>query len=139
MISLEPDTVYYLRTQTESRDTPPVLVEYPLPTEPLLEVRTAVAVVVSQAADPSLPIANDLYHQTLHDPDGAESPDGALMLIRAPGLSQYPISSFAGEGASAPLAIADLNNLFGEDGYFGHGPIFHEKVFEVFFLEGQLP
>ncbi len=28
--------------------------------------------------------------------------------------------------------------LFGEGGYFGHGPIQHEKVFEVPFLEGKL-
>jgi|AVFP01.1.fsa_nt_gi hypothetical protein len=115
MISLEPDTVYYLRTRTESRDTPALIVEYPLPTEPLLEVQTAVAVTVSQSADPSLPIANDLYFHTLYDPDGAESPDGALMLIRVPDLSPYPISAFVGEGASAPLAISDLNNVFGNN------------------------
>jgi hypothetical protein len=28
--------------------------------------------------------------------------------------------------------------LFGEEGYFGHGPILHEKVLEVPFVEGQL-
>lgn len=33
---------------------------------------------------------------------------------------------------------ADHGELFGEDGYFGHGPIFHEKVFEVPFVEGKL-
>ena len=33
---------------------------------------------------------------------------------------------------------ADHGELFGEDGYFGHGPIKHEKVFEVPFVEGQL-
>jgi arylsulfatase A-like enzyme len=33
---------------------------------------------------------------------------------------------------------SDHGELFGEDGYFGHGPIQHEKVFEVPFLEGQL-
>lgn len=31
---------------------------------------------------------------------------------------------------------ADHGELFGEDGYFGHGPIQHPKVFEVPFLEG---
>ncbi len=31
---------------------------------------------------------------------------------------------------------ADHGELFGEDGYFGHGPIMHEKVFEVPFVEG---
>ena len=33
---------------------------------------------------------------------------------------------------------ADHGELFGEDGYFGHGPIQHDKVFEVPFLEGKL-
>ncbi len=34
--------------------------------------------------------------------------------------------------------LADHGELFGEDGFFGHGPINHEKVFEVPFLEGKL-
>ncbi len=33
---------------------------------------------------------------------------------------------------------SDHGELFGEDGYFGHGPVRHEKVFEVPFLEGRL-
>ncbi len=33
---------------------------------------------------------------------------------------------------------ADHGELFGEEGYFGHGPIHHDKVYEVPFLEGQL-
>jgi Sulfatase len=33
---------------------------------------------------------------------------------------------------------ADHGELFGEEGYFGHGPINHEKVWEVPFLEGKL-
>lgn len=33
---------------------------------------------------------------------------------------------------------ADHGELFGEDGYFGHGPIYHEKVWEVPFVEGKL-
>ncbi len=33
---------------------------------------------------------------------------------------------------------ADHGELFGEGGYFGHGPIQHEKVFEVPFIEGKL-
>lgn len=33
---------------------------------------------------------------------------------------------------------ADHGELFGEGGYFGHGPIMHEKVFEVPFIEGKL-
>jgi hypothetical protein len=33
---------------------------------------------------------------------------------------------------------ADHGELFGEDGYFGHGPVNHEKVYQVPFIEGKL-
>lgn len=33
---------------------------------------------------------------------------------------------------------SDHGELFGERGYFGHGPILHDKVLEVPFLEGKL-
>jgi hypothetical protein len=33
---------------------------------------------------------------------------------------------------------SDHGELFGEDGFFGHGPIVHEKVLEVPFVEGQI-
>jgi len=33
---------------------------------------------------------------------------------------------------------ADHGELFGEEGYFGHGPIQHQKVFEVPFVEGKI-
>jgi Sulfatase len=33
---------------------------------------------------------------------------------------------------------SDHGELFGEGGYFGHGPIQHNKVFEVFLVEGKL-
>jgi arylsulfatase A-like enzyme len=33
---------------------------------------------------------------------------------------------------------ADHGELFGEDGFFGHGPINHDKVFEVPFIEGKI-
>jgi hypothetical protein len=33
---------------------------------------------------------------------------------------------------------ADHGELFGESGFFGHGPILHKKVFEVPFIEGKL-
>ena len=34
--------------------------------------------------------------------------------------------------------LADHGELFGEEGYFGHGPIHHDKVWEVPFVEGKL-
>lgn len=37
------------------------------------------------------------------------------------------------------IVTSDHGELFGEDEFFGHGPICHEKVFEVFFVEGMRP
>jgi len=37
------------------------------------------------------------------------------------------------------IITADHGECFGEGGYFGHGPIVHEKVLEVPFLEGRKP
>jgi Sulfatase len=37
------------------------------------------------------------------------------------------------------IVTSDHGELFGEDRYFGHGPIAHEKVFEVPFVEGVVP
>ncbi len=34
------------------------------------------------------------------------------------------------------IVTADHGELFGEGGYFGHGPIMHEKCFEVPYVEG---
>ncbi len=34
------------------------------------------------------------------------------------------------------IVTSDHGELFGEDGFFGHGPIAHEKVLEVPFVEG---
>jgi len=36
------------------------------------------------------------------------------------------------------IVTSDHGELFGEDGYFGHGPIAHEKVLEVPFIEGLI-
>lgn len=36
------------------------------------------------------------------------------------------------------IVTADHGELFGEGGYFGHGPILHDKVMEVPFLEGRV-
>ena len=36
------------------------------------------------------------------------------------------------------IVTADHGELFGEKGYFGHGPIMHDKCFEVPYLEGKI-
>lgn len=37
------------------------------------------------------------------------------------------------------VVTSDHGELFGEDRFFGHGPIMHEKVLEVPFVEGMVP
>lgn len=37
------------------------------------------------------------------------------------------------------VVTADHGELFGEENYFGHGPVMHQKCFEVPFLEGRRP
>jgi hypothetical protein len=37
------------------------------------------------------------------------------------------------------VVTSDHGELFGEEGYFGHGPIAHEKVLEVPYVEGLRP
>lgn len=37
------------------------------------------------------------------------------------------------------VIMGDHGDCFGEGGYFGHGPVMHEKVFEVPLLEGLRP
>ena len=36
------------------------------------------------------------------------------------------------------VVTSDHGELFGEAGYFGHGPIQHDKCFEVPYLEGKI-
>jgi hypothetical protein len=37
------------------------------------------------------------------------------------------------------IVTADHGELFGEEGFFGHGPVMHRKCFEVPFVEGLRP
>lgn len=37
------------------------------------------------------------------------------------------------------MVMGDHGEAFGEEGYFGHGPVMHKKVFEVPFVEGPKP
>jgi len=37
------------------------------------------------------------------------------------------------------IVTSDHGELFGEENYFGHGPVMHEKCFEVPYLEGRRP
>jgi arylsulfatase A-like enzyme len=37
------------------------------------------------------------------------------------------------------IVTSDHGELFGEERFFGHGPVMHEKVLEVPFVEGLVP
>ena len=37
------------------------------------------------------------------------------------------------------IVTSDHGELFGEARFFGHGPVMHEKVLEVPFIEGIVP
>jgi hypothetical protein len=64
----------------------------------------------------------DLHQQQVRCVEYLDGKIGELM-AKAPENTYFIITSDHGE-------------LFGEDGYFGHGPIVHEKVFEIPFVEG---
>ena len=68
--------------------------------------------------------------QELHDQQVrcVEYVDGVLgaLLDKAPGNTHFIIA-------------ADHGECFGEGDFFGHGPVMHDKVFEVPFLEGVKP
>jgi len=51
--------------------------------------------------------------------------DGVLERL----ISKLPLNTWL-------VVTSDHGELFGEEGYFGHGPIAHEKVLEVPFVEG---
>jgi hypothetical protein len=66
----------------------------------------------------------------LHDRQIAvlEYLDGVLERL----LSKLPANTWL-------VVTSDHGELFGEEGYFGHGPIAHDKVLEVPFVEGLVP
>lgn len=65
----------------------------------------------------------DLHSQQVKTVEYVDSVLGAL-IDKAPSNTHFIIT-------------ADHGECFGEGGYFGHGPIVHEKVLEVPFLEGR--
>ena len=45
----------------------------------------------------------------------------------------------AADRTPGSIVTSDHGELFGEDRYFGHGPVMHEKVLEVPYVEGMVP
>lgn len=67
----------------------------------------------------------ELHEQQIRCVDYVDEVFGAL-LEKAPADTYF-------------VVMADHGEAFGEGGYFGHGPVMHEKVFEVPFVEGLRP
>jgi hypothetical protein len=100
------DTQVYVQTETITASG--TVLDPPAP--PYLLVRTALATRKANAAE--APIVNDLISHDLLTPDGLSTAEGALLLVTAPAMSDYPVSAFVGDGFPLPAAVADLNNLF---------------------------
>jgi len=79
-----------------------------------------VAKHVEQSFDPAL--MKMLHEQQIKCVEHVDGLIGRLM-AKAPANTWF-------------IVTADHGELFGEDGYFGHGPIMHEKCFEIPFAEG---
>jgi glucan phosphoethanolaminetransferase (alkaline phosphatase superfamily) len=55
-------------------------------------------------------------------------------------VDRVPEARFQKAPANTHIVVtADHGELFGEAGYFGHGPIMPEQDFEVSFVEGRVP
>lgn len=79
------------------------------------------------------------------DSEGFSFTEGSLSELKAKQQSNvsYLDGLFEKLYAKCPpntyfMVTSDHGECFGEEGYFGHGPIFHEKVYEVFYVEGKL-
>jgi hypothetical protein len=107
---LDAEQTYYVQTVTNSTGG-----QFLSPASaPFLPVTTAVQTTKVGAGD--APIVNDLLLQDVLAPDQVSPASGALLLIKIPTYSAYPLSAFSGEGIALPAAIVDLNNLFDDAG-----------------------
>ena len=102
---LAPATTAYVRTVTIGPSGQVV-------SSNLLPVRTARE--STKANSSNQPIINDLILDKIFLPDGVNPAEGALLLVKAPKISSYPLTAFVGQGFTAPAAVIDLNNLFND-------------------------
>jgi hypothetical protein len=116
---LSPDTTYYFQTITISQAT---FEEISFPeTPPFLAVTTESVVTRGMSYGASIiPFSNDVIWMPCYRQDGITPATGGLLLACAFG-SEYPVSSFVGDGVEIPYACVDLNNLFSE--------VTHETLF----------
>jgi hypothetical protein len=78
---------------------------------PYTEARTAIS--TTMAGSTSQPIVNDLIRHEVFLSDGSTPATGGLLMLTAPPLGSHPLTAFVGDGFTTPLAVIDLNNLYG--------------------------
>jgi len=103
---LSANTTVYVQTETTGANG---ILLFPEST-PLLEVHTAVEMASGNGANK--PILNDLIKHEVYNPDGQTSAEGALLIVKIPSVSPYPLTAFVGKGFTSPATAVDLNNLF---------------------------
>ena len=111
---LEPDTTYYFRTASTSKDSGDLTI-YPDTAEPCIFVTTQSG--ISRTFDDNgdiKPFSNDVLIQPCYLSDGSTPATGSLLIVTIPGTN-YPLSAFVGGGVDFPYAIVDLNNAFSSD------------------------
>ena len=129
---LVPDTRYYFQTVTTSKDT--FETSYFPSSHPYPEVITAYRCSRSIAVGPDLvPFANDVINVECYHLDGVTPAEGTILLAYVYG-SDYPVSSFVGDGASAPFAYVDINNAFSEDTFENMYLSGHESLILVQYM-----
>lgn len=137
---LQPDTIYFFRTVTASKDSAePGVNTYP-DSGPYPHVITQGKINrILDLAGSFMPFANDILVRECFQDDGVTPADGTLLLAYVHGC-QYPLSSFAGDGIGLPYARIDLNNAFSESQFENISLSGKESVFLVQYmgLNGQI-
>ena len=128
---LTPNTLVYIQTETTTASG---LIQAPA-TGPFIEIHTATQ--TTKANSSNQPIVNDLIRQPLLAPDNVTAAAGTLMLLKANGVSAYPVSAFSGEGGfQTPDAVVDMNNLFDNTGRSAE--VLADQVIEITHYRGTL-
>ncbi len=126
---LTPNTTFYVQTETTTSSG---LVSEPA-AAPYLEFTTAVESTKTNSSDQ--PIVNDLIQFPLFEPDNLTPAPGTLMLLKANGISAYPVSAFMGQGGlMSPNAMVDMNNLFDSAGLSAE--VASDQVIEITHYRG---
>lgn len=131
IIGLSPNTPVYIQTETT---TVLGLIQEPA-MGPFIEIVSATETIKANTSNQ--PIVNDLIRHQLFAPDNVTAAAGTLILLKANGVSTYPISAFMNEGGfQAPDAIVDMNNLFDTTGKSVE--ILADQVIEITHYRGIL-